>query len=144
MALAWEKYTPDVEVLVGRISDFLEAQGSRTEIQEAQNNALKHRIEFLIQETAGMRQRARYLRERLELQNTAVNNFMVLELARLARRETSVMKWLAVLGLVFLPSACIAEIITLPAEVHVNFWMSAAVVTVFLMGICVVTIRARR
>lgn len=110
-ALAWEKYTPDLVILVKRLEDFLRSDyggAGGSEIQKAQRIALLHRVEFMIHDAEGMVERAKYLRSRLELQRSAVNDFMVLELARLSRREGSAMKYLALLGLVFLPSTAIA------------------------------------
>ncbi|KAK4164294.1 hypothetical protein QBC43DRAFT_317917 [Cladorrhinum sp. PSN259] len=137
LALAWEKYTPDVAVLAEGIEEFLRKQHVEkdgTDVQQAQRNALMHRVEFLRQDAEGRVQRAKYMRGRLELQNAAVNNYMGLEVAR-------AMKYLTLLGLVFLPSACIAEMVSVPSDIQIKFGIASGVVTAFLMGIGMLAVR---
>lgn len=72
-----------------------------------QTRALKERLRFLQQDAANLLAIAGYQRGRLELQNNAVNNQLALNLG-------TMMKYLAMLNLLFLPAACISVCFTPP------------------------------
>jgi len=74
LALTWETYSQVVVALLGHVQEFLKSPlcNDGTGVQQDQTFALKERVISLNQRAAGLVRRARYLRARLELQNTAV------------------------------------------------------------------------
>ena len=83
LALAWETYTQTLADLTKLVDQFLRTkailQPSAIGIKSAealirgeQHLALQNQVDYLSQRAAGLVQRGRYLRARLELQNTAV------------------------------------------------------------------------
>jgi hypothetical protein len=82
LALAWETYTQTLADLTQLVDQFLHsdaASQSRTKsagalIGDEPHQALQHEVDYLSQRAASLMLRARYLRGRLELQNTAVNS----------------------------------------------------------------------
>ena len=83
LALAWETYTQTLADLTKLVDQFLRtkatSQSSDVGIKSAeglirgeQHLALQNQVDYLSQRAAGLVQRGRYLRARLELQNTAV------------------------------------------------------------------------
>lgn len=137
LALSWVTYTEVLAQLVGHVEEFLSCEGimlaatpratpaaindgkdninRKNCIKDEQHLAVKQQISFVSQRAACLCRRAQYLRCRLEVQSTAVNNHLSLRLAENARSiaiascmEGTAMKYLAVLGLIFVPAACIA------------------------------------
>ncbi|KAK3368700.1 hypothetical protein B0H63DRAFT_535171 [Podospora didyma] len=153
LALAWENYTQVAVLGISQVDKFLRSlpsadKGTKIspiqEIQAAQLSAVTQKVDFLTQRAACLQTRARYLRGRLELQKNAVSNYLALELGQISKSiavaswmEGTAMKYLAILGLVFLPAACIAAIFTVPTNLSSQYWTTTATVTALLMGMCV-------
>ncbi|KAK4108292.1 hypothetical protein N656DRAFT_784316 [Canariomyces notabilis] len=101
-------------------------------------------MDYLSQRAVEVVARAEYLRGRLDLQNTAVNNFLALRMAETSKSvavaswiESTAAKYVAVVGLVFVPAASIATIFGVPLDSQANYWLITVFVTIVLMVVCV-------
>ena len=132
LACGWEHYARVAVSLIGDISaafssspftDPDRVQGSdpeRDRVMGLQIHILKERIRVLEQDARDLLSITGYQRNRLELQNNAVNNQLALNLG-------TTMKFLAVLNLLFLPAACISvRFSPSPLPFQVSFPQSSA------------------
>jgi len=84
-------------------------------VKQEQHLALQQQVDYLPQRAADLVTRTGYLRGWLELQNTAVNSYLALRLAESSKSvavaswvEGTMVKCIAIFGLVFVPAASIA------------------------------------
>ncbi|KAK3369643.1 hypothetical protein B0T24DRAFT_596359 [Lasiosphaeria ovina] len=151
LALGWENYTQAAVLGIDQVSRFvaehartLAASAATTSAQEQQHAAVTEQLRYLAQKAACVNLRSHYLRGRLQVQKDEVNTHRALQLANNSKSiavaswmEGTAMKYLAVLGLVFLPAACIAAIFTVPDEFLSQYWTTTVLVTLLIMAMCV-------